>query len=144
MWSVCNRMRKHCSLQLHRDSLPLEIDCSTPYDFETANAELEAELAKITINPDGIPTINTANEGNVTAGTTSTGDGVNTEPNSTTATRSPSSSTAAVCQTAANGNGASGDSSGGAVTSTVNASGMNLTPGDGAPTGLEANGPLAK
>ncbi|VDL92218.1 unnamed protein product [Schistocephalus solidus] len=27
-----------------------EVDCSVPYDFETANAELEAELAKINLN----------------------------------------------------------------------------------------------
>ncbi|TPP56756.1 hypothetical protein FGIG_06524 [Fasciola gigantica] len=128
-------------------SIEPEIDCSTPYDFETANAELEAELAKITINPDGIPTVNSATAGNATVGTTSTGDGVNTEANSTTSTtaaRSPTSSTTAVCQAAVSGNGASGDSSTGAVTSTVNTSGINGTTGDGAPTGLEGNGPLAK
>lgn len=29
-----------------------EIDCTIPYDFETANAELEAELAKMSLNTD--------------------------------------------------------------------------------------------
>ncbi|VEL27021.1 unnamed protein product, partial [Protopolystoma xenopodis] len=29
-----------------------EVDCSTPYDFESANAELEAELAKLSISSD--------------------------------------------------------------------------------------------
>lgn len=29
-----------------------EIDCTKPYDFEMANAELEAELAKMNLNTD--------------------------------------------------------------------------------------------
>lgn len=120
-----------------------EPDCNTPYDFETANAELEAELAKITISPEGVPTTNTTQqtcEGNtpgLSNPTASTGDGhsgVIQSPSSTLST--------GVLGTTAAGNGASGDSSLGVVTSTVTGSGMDT--GSVALNGIEGTIPLAK
>ncbi|CAL8088081.1 unnamed protein product [Calicophoron daubneyi] len=123
------------------ESIEPEVDCTTPYDFETANAELEAELAKITINPDGVATTTTprqsagAEASSAPTAATSTGDGVSTDP------RSPHSG--GVTASAVSGNGASGDSSLGAVTSTVN-SVIGEATGTASSAGLEGSGPLAK
>ncbi|KAF6775175.1 hypothetical protein AHF37_05994 [Paragonimus kellicotti] len=99
-----------------------EVDCSTPYDFETANAELEAELAKICINAEGMLTTSTSQSQGVDAvgpvnssSAFSTGDVRINDP------CPPSSSlSAGIIGTSGAGNGASGDSSIGAVTSTIN------------------------
>lgn len=110
-----------------------EIDCTTPYDFEAANAELEAELAKITISPDGVPMPITSQSGPETnTGGLGTGNSpTSTGDRQTTAVRSPSAISAA-------GNGASGDSTLGAA-GTVGA----VSSQSGTAT-TDGSGPLAK
>ncbi|CAH8636929.1 unnamed protein product [Dicrocoelium dendriticum] len=109
-----------------------------PSSVEPANAELEAELAKMTTNVEGTSATSNTQvsecgaeaDGNATA---STGDG-----HLSAAICSPSTAVSA-----GSGNGASGDSSIGAVTSTVSGNGL-----DGATNGSAATvygtTPLAK
>ncbi|KAG5454822.1 hypothetical protein CSKR_108373 [Clonorchis sinensis] len=123
-------------------SIEPDIDCTTPYDFETANAELEAELAKITINADGASTVvggqpqQAEANGGAQVGSnaaSSTGDGLNA------GIRSPSSTVSGGAVPTAAGNGASGDSSLGAVTSSMADTGVT-----NAQTSTEGTGLLAK
>ncbi|CAH8602415.1 hypothetical protein MS3_00009286 [Schistosoma haematobium] len=46
------RVTQRKSTRNNRKVLSEEIDCTKPYDFEMANAELEAELAKMNLNTD--------------------------------------------------------------------------------------------
>ncbi|CAH8595651.1 unnamed protein product [Schistosoma bovis] len=46
------RVTERKSTRNNRKVLSEEIDCTKPYDFEMANAELEAELAKMNLNTD--------------------------------------------------------------------------------------------
>ncbi|CAH8579685.1 unnamed protein product [Heterobilharzia americana] len=102
-----NRRRIPERRGITRDNVSVqpEIDCTKPYDFETANAELEAELAKINLNVDAVSVATTRH------------DSVKEE---SLDKRSVSSATSRTILTAAtNENGASGDSSSAVVISTV-------------------------
>ncbi|CAH8862507.1 unnamed protein product [Trichobilharzia szidati] len=93
-----------------------DIDCSKPYDFETANAELEAELAKINLNTDSVSSERIQPQDHDSLGidqAASTGDGV-------ACVKPPISSTLSdISVTAVSTNGASGDTSSGSVSSNI-------------------------
>ncbi|KAL5106507.1 hypothetical protein TcWFU_000310 [Taenia crassiceps] len=50
-----------------------EVDCSKPYDFETANEELKVELAKINLNSECVDGQNTPSSGDRQVGSLSSG-----------------------------------------------------------------------
>ncbi|KAA3672333.1 uncharacterized protein DEA37_0011253, partial [Paragonimus westermani] len=99
-----------------------EVDCSTPYDFETANAELEAELARININAEGMLTTSSSQpQGFDVARSTNSNSAYSTGDVRTSNPRPlPSPLSAGIIDTSGAGNGASGDSSIGVVTSKIN------------------------
>ncbi|CAH8608821.1 unnamed protein product [Heterobilharzia americana] len=115
-----NRRRIPERRGITRDNVSVqpEIDCTKPYDFETANAELEAELAKINLNVDAVSVATTRHDSVKEESfgvdqAASTGDEIGSK-------RSVSSATSRTILTAAtNENGASGDSSSAVVISTV-------------------------
>ncbi|VDN19588.1 unnamed protein product, partial [Dibothriocephalus latus] len=89
-----------------------EVDCSVPYDFETANAELEAELAKINLNAEnpyeqdklssGDRSVNPTSVETGAFGGTASGSGASGDSSSGTTDVAPTTTTEPI-QTLANG-----------------------------------------